>query len=180
MLDTARRYGVSGLEYAHYLHLAFTPAVIYYQGVGAAVEHGIVFGIGIKSGEWSLEPGTEIEEVIEPIFIVPHSGILIDLGNNSSSIYTLEGTASVYNKGRSVVNVTAGHKMNVSQDGTFGQVATFSQANLDGEQKKLVEFAGQTPGKSGSPGTGGTSFCPFVSALGVVILMTLVVYYRKR
>jgi hypothetical protein len=180
LLDTAQRYGISGLKYAHYVHLFFMPAVIYYHGAGAAIEHGIVFGIGIKGGEWSLEPGTEIEEVIEPIFIVPHSGILIDLGNNSSSIYTLEGTASVYNKDRSVVNVTTGHKMNVSQDGTFGQVATFSQANLDDEQKKLVEFAGQTSGKPVSPGTGGTSFCPFVSALGVVILLTLVVYYRRR
>jgi hypothetical protein len=176
-LDTARRYGVTGLEYVHYAHLGLMPVVIYYEGGWVALKHGICFTIGTMGGEAVLEPGTEVEEVIEPILIVPHSGILIDFGNNSSSIYTLEGTAEVYRKDGAAVNVTTGHKMNVSQDGTFSQVSTFSQGQLDDEQKDLIEFAKET---SGNKGSSGASICPCASLLAVVMLVTLVVYYRRK
>jgi hypothetical protein len=124
----------------------------------------------------------EIEPVTGPIYIVPHSRILIDL-DNATTIYTLEGTGTVYNATGTSVEVTTGNKINIVQGGALGPVSTFSENQLGEDQKRLLSYAQRVSVTTASPAsTSKPSSTPakqspapglLVSALAIVAVIHL-------
>ena len=77
--------------------------------------------------------------VYEPLIIECYSTILIDL-DKTATVYTVEGTGRLHNiKDKSTTDVTTGHKISVSPDGTFSEVSKFDRSELNEDLSYLLE-----------------------------------------
>ena len=87
-----------------------------------------MFMIGLSIGEY----------IWEPLIIQFYSTILIDFDENAT-VYTVEGTGRLHNIKDYSTDVTTGHKMSVSPDGTFSQVTKFDRSELSDDLSYFLE-----------------------------------------
>jgi len=135
-----------------------------------------------------------------PIAVEPHSQILFDFDNNVT-LWTLEGNATVFTTvNQSTVDVTAGHSMQVSPDGTFGNLTTFKQSDLSPGLASLAKdmqnsetLAAATPASTQAPpgqlSTGGSGsnskmgeFLRLLAVVATIVVVALIISItiRKR
>lgn len=121
-------------------HWGHSFVMMYVESSGWPIAHAVSITVAIIGAEHGIESSEdlEVQRNAPETMVVPHSRILIDCGGNGS-IYTFEGTASVYDKnGTFIANVTTGNKMMEAGNGTFSPVSGFSQDKVDADQKRLL------------------------------------------
>lgn len=115
-----------------YLGLKSTPVV----GAIAAIPRIFIIGLNLHG------------QMYDPLVIQPYSTILIDF-DKTATVYTVEGTGRLHNiKDKSTTDVTTGHKISVSPDGTFSHVSKFDRSELSDE---LSYFLDEIEGKPHKP-----------------------------
>lgn len=171
---------------AEVLHVTFEGVEMIFEGPLYPLIKIITISGGCYGIEEYIESGEQVTMYpIGDVLIEEHSLILVDFYKDAT-VYTIEGSATVYNKNGSFVNVTTGEKMNITVNGTLGQIHTFNQDQFDDTQKKFINYAKETFGQSDNSGVvNGTEYPVvliggIVALLGVAMLITVVVYKRKR
>jgi hypothetical protein len=135
---------VTVVEYVHTVHGGYE-LYLAWAGEGAIAAKAallmiVLLPVGIAA-DWLLEPNVESDYSNEAIVMGVHSTILVDQDLNSTSIYTLEGQATLYKNDSTDVAVTTGNSINITQTGVYGPVKPFTTSGLSSDQQALMEFA---------------------------------------
>jgi hypothetical protein len=188
---------------------------------GALATTGLLAGIySIKTGSTALSAGGTAAGIpgvvllgwnatrgaFSPLLLEHKSEILVDFGDDGPTVYTVEGTATLYDPddGKSI-DINTGQMMALSHDGELGAVEAFDQGGLRQELTDLLDSvqearsealqaeepeAASPPAGLGTPGDddydSGSNLIGYVivCCIPALILITgavlLVVWVRKR
>ena len=156
-------------------------------GVASAILGGIgLVGIAVSS----------YDRVTNPLIVQYKSQILFDLGE-TSTIYTVEGTATYYNSdSHTKVDVTTGRKMPITADGKEGTITTFKESELSSGMTSLLKTVRQQLPTASSTSTLNTKASASSSSLkpannlpfewvviaggGVLVLVVLVLLIKRK
>jgi hypothetical protein len=156
------------------------------QGFWAVIGTPNPYKLGFTSVTTGFLTGLNIgDQALSPIVVVPRSTFLVDFGNNSMSVYTIEGHVTLVNANRQSVNVSTGQKVVVSDLGSYSSVTGFEETELSGEQRAAVlEMPGESDRQArdtaSNTNRGPLSLCPCASLLATATLVTAIVMYRRR
>jgi hypothetical protein len=164
--------GVTGLGF----YLLYTGTTTGAVMIGAPVAIAIGVGIGI------YEIG---KSYLDPLFVQAHSRILIGI-DEGYSVYTVEGTASLYNMDGDTIDVTTGKTATMSKDGDFGEVTSFDESDLSEELRIINDSMAAANGaqsgtSSGQASDGSFSIWLVIGGIVVVLLAgAIFIVLRKR
>jgi hypothetical protein len=114
-------------------------------GLGAAAAGGVLLSAPVGGACIAAVVIYELAQYsYDPLEVVIHSDVLLDIddANKDMRIHTLEGTATLYDMDDdSLVDIPAGYRIVVHEDGKFGTLEAFEENDLDEDLVDLLEGA---------------------------------------
>ena len=177
--------GDKDMGWYQYINQRMTPTVSLGAGLGGTGFWALFstpnpYKLGWTAVTTGIALGWNVQDKISsPIIVVPRSTFIVDFNNDTSTISTVEGQVTVMNLDNNVVNVTTGHTINISGDGSYGPLNSFEVGNLNSDQQQAIAVTANIT-QAGTTPTGSPKASPFLFGFGAVLALVAMGYLKRR
>jgi hypothetical protein len=128
---------------------------------------------------------SESQKMNDPLIIEPHSTLLVEWNDDNITLYTIEGTASLYDKNGQSVNVTTGNKGVYDAGEVIGSPTAYKADEFTADQNKAIEAAKKEMSTESQSTSGGLLSsmppCPCLGlSLPLLVVLAVAIYRVKK